>query len=428
MNVSADQVRAATQSAAAVITPENVPPLRLGEAPGRRRRPRRLSMAWAAPVAAVAAVGVIAAGSVAAGTWFARHGSGPSSVRSAVKEGVGDYTGPGTVPAYYVAIGNPSYAAVKATATGSTLAKIPAHVPFVGVTGAADDRTFVLDAQRQVMGPTVQWPGQPALSLLRLTAAGAAESLTRLAIPALPEGATVTGLALSPDGSNLAVEVGSGDVGQPGRQQIIIRTLATGMIRTWSANGSPDLKDPRGFTGSGVDGSQTISWTADSRILAFEWGGQSDVGVRLLDTTASGDNLIADSRPAITLSGLGPGSVSAVRGKDHVSECVTDAILTPDGSSIICGYTTTIGSFTQALDTTTGFIQYSARTGKMARVFGVFEFKGQAGGDIALYWTNPAGTVLIGAVLTPSGIRVGVIKGETFTPLPGIAGIADAAW
>jgi hypothetical protein len=425
MNVSAGQVRAATRSAAAVITPDTVPPFRPDEAPGGHGRAHRPRMAWAAPLAAAAAVAVIVAGSVAGGSWLARSRNGQSSFPAAPRHGASPYPSAGTVPAYYVAIGNPSYAAVKATATGATLARIPAHIPFIGITGAADDRTFVLDAQRQVMGPTVQWPGQPAFYLLRLSASGAEQSLTRLAFPALPKGTTVTGLALSPSGSKLAVEAGSGDAG---RQEIIICTLATGTIRAWSANGSPSPQDPGGFTGSGVDGSQTISWTAGSGTLAFEWGDQSDVGVRLLDTTASGDNLIADSRLAVTLSMWGSASVAAAQGKDHLSQCVTDSIVTPDGSSIICGYTTTVMSSKKSSDTTTGFIQYSATTGKVARVFGVFQFQGQAGGDISLYWTNSGGNVLIGAILTSSGLRVGVINGEAFTPLPGTAGIADAAW
>jgi len=50
MNVSADQVRAATRVAAAVITADKVPPLRLDEAPGshglaRRPRPARKPVA-----------------------------------------------------------------------------------------------------------------------------------------------------------------------------------------------------------------------------------------------------------------------------------------------------------------------------------------------------------------------------------------------
>ena len=427
MKVSADQVRAATRVAAAVITADEVPPLRLDEAPGSHGLARRPRPAWVAPLAAAAAVVIVVVGSVAAGSWLARSGHGRSSGPGALKQGVpaGSYTG---VPAYYVAVENRSLAAVRATATGATLARITTRTPFAGVTGAADDRTFVLDAQRQVMGPTVRWPEQPRFYLLRLSASGAKESLTRLAMPALPKGTAVTGLALSPDGSKLAVAVDSGLNGQPGLQEIGVYTLATGAFRTWSTNGSTDPEDPGGFTGSGVDGSQTISWAADSRTLAFDWGNRSLVGVRLLDTTASGDNLIADSRLAVILGPPGPHSVSPAKAKDHVSQCVTDSIISLDGSAIVCGYTTTMMLSRNTYDTTTGFIRYSTRTGKPARVFGVFQFRGQAPGDISLYWTDPAGKTLIGGILTPRGIRVGVISGKTFTPLPRTAGLRTAAW
>ncbi|HYZ57869.1 MAG TPA: hypothetical protein VE733_30810 [Streptosporangiaceae bacterium] len=431
MNVSPDQVRAATRIAAAVITPDDVPPLRLHEAPGSHGLVRRTRMAWVVPLAAAAAVVIVVVGSMAAGSWLARPGNGQSSNPGALKQGAsaGSYTG---VPAYYVAVENPSLAVVRATATGATLARITTRTPFVGVTGAADDRTFVLDAQRQVMGPTVQWLGQPAFYLLRLSASGAEESFTRLAIPALPKGTAVTGLALSPDGSKLAVEVDSERNFQPGLLEIRVYTLATGAFRTWFTNGSTDPKDPGGFTGSGVDGSETISWAADSTTLAFDWRNQSYIGVRLLDTTASGDNLIADSRLAViqanlTSQGVGR-SGSPSKSKDHISQCVTDSIISLDGSAIVCGYTTTIGRSQGPYDTTTGFIRYSTRTGKPTLVFGVFQYKGEAPGGISLYWTDPAGKTLIGGILTPSGIRVGVINGGTFTPLPGITGLGAAAW
>jgi hypothetical protein len=79
-------------------------------------------------------------------------------------------------------------------------------------------------------------------------------------------------------------------------------------------------------------------------------------------------------------------------------------------------------------ETTTGFIRYSTTTGKPTAVLGVHKFRGQAPGDISLYWVNSTGKVLIGGILTPAGIRVGVINGERFTPLPGIAGLGAAAW
>jgi hypothetical protein len=427
MNVSADQVRAATRAAAAVITADKIPPLRLEESPGSHGPARRARPAWVAPLAAAAAVVIVVVGSVAAGSWLARSGNSGSGNPAALKQGApaGSFAG---VPAYYVAVESPSLAVVRATATGATLARITARTPFAGVTGAADDRTFVLDAQRQVAGGTVQWLGQPEFFLLRLSAAGAEESFTRLTIPALPNSTAVTGLALSPDGSKLAVEVDSGNNGQPGLLEVRVYTLATGAFRGWSAHGSDDPVDPGGFTGSGVDGSQTISWAADSRTLAFDWGNQSYIGVRLLDTAASGDNLIADSRLAVIEANFtsrgggqsGPPSMS----KDNISQCVTDGIISSDGSAIVCGYTTNMSG----RETTTGFIRYSTTTGKLTAVLGVYQFQGQAPGDISLYWVNSTGRVLIGGILTPRGIRVGVINGETFTPLPGLAGLGAAAW
>jgi hypothetical protein len=422
MNVSADQVRAATRSAAAVITPDELPPLRLHEpAVGRRRVAGRLRLTWFSPLAAAAAVAVLVIGGTAAGSWFARSGSHRSTVSgTSGQQASAELLG--KVPAYYVALGNPSLAVVRATATGATLVRITTRTPFVGVTGAADDRTFVLDAQRQVMGPTVRWPQQPAFYLLRLTTAGTEQSYTRLSVPALPKGAAVTGLALSPDGSQLAIELGLGSVAHPGRLEISIYTLATGAIRTWSMMDSFDPEDPGGFTGSGVDGAQSISWTADSRTLAFDWAkSQVDMGVRLLDTTTSGGSLTAASRLAVF---LGSGTIGEA--PDRVSQCVTDDIITGDGSAILCGYASSIGGNSAASsEVTTGFLRYSVRTGKIDGVSGVFHRpQSQAGGDISLFWTNATGSVVIGAGVT----GIGVFSGKKFTPLPKITGLNTAAW
>jgi hypothetical protein len=442
MNIPAEQVRAATRAAASVITADKVPPLRLEESPvsrgsaGRRSAPpgpgRRTRLAWIAPLAAAAAVVIVVAASLAVGSLVARPGNGQSSNPGALTLGAsaGPYAG---VPPYYVAVASPSLVVVRATATGATLARISTPTPVVGVTGAADDRTFVLDAQRSVMGPTVQWPGQPEFSLLRLSASGAEESVTRLAIAALPKGTVVAGLALSPDGSKLAIEVDSGSISPPGLLEIRVCTLATGAFRTWFTNGLAGKEAPDGFTGSGVDGSESISWTADSRTLAFDWMNQARVtGVRLLDTTASGGNLIADSRLAVQVNPASQMGIHLATSQDHVSECVTDWIVSQDGSAVVCGYTTSFAGIRDKKlvigDTTTGFIRYSTRTGKQTNILGVTQFHGQAPGDISLYWVNSTGTILIGGVLTPRGIRVGVIDEATFTPLPGITGLGAAAW
>jgi hypothetical protein len=442
MNVSADQVRAATRQAAAVITKDSLPPLRLVElddpsrspnrSPNHRQR-RRTQLPWLAPLLAAAAVIIVVVASVTAGTRLTRSGNGHSkgAPQNTAAEAFAN------VPPYYVAVENSSLAVVRATATGAVLARITTKTPFVGVAAAADDRTFVLDAQRQVMGPVVTWPGQPAFYLLKLNASGAKQSFTRLAIPALPKGVAVTGLALSPDGSKLAVEMDKDRNYSAGLLEIRVYTLATGAYHAWSTNGSDDAVDPGGFTGSGVDGSETISWAADSRTLAFDWKNQSYTGVRLLDTSASGDDLIADSRLAVIEADFTSGSRPFPQSTppDYVSQCVTDGIISLDGSALVCGYATTVDLSKKSQDlskdkfvTATGFIRYSTRTGKMTTVLGAYHFSGQVGGDTSLYWVNSTGNTLVGSVGTPRGIQVGVINGDTFTPLPGIRALGAAAW
>jgi hypothetical protein len=440
MNVSPDQVRAATRSAAAVITPDQVPPLRLDPRPaGGDARAPKARPPWVAPLAAAAAIVVVAVASATAGSLLARsvptRSGGPASVgktapasSSAAVQGMTAGRTFAGVPRYYVMVKNQSMAQVRATATGATLATIPTSTPVVGVTGAADDRTFVLDEQRQVMGPTVLWPDPPKFYLLRLTASGAEKSLTQLALPALPNGVAVTGLALSPDGSKLAVEVDTQVNENPGLLEMRVYNLSTGAYRSWQTNGSTDPEDPGGFTGSGVDGAASISWAADSRTLAFDWQNKPGlIGVRLLDTTGSEGNLIADSRLAVTEFVPGAKSLPSLP-PDYLSQCVTDAIMSADGSSVVCGYTTGTLRSASSYRTTTGFIRYSTKTGRQVQVYGVSTFNGQAGGDISVWWTSATGKTLIGAILTPGGIRVGVISGQTFTPLPQATGLGAVAW
>jgi hypothetical protein len=427
MNVSADQVRAATRSAAAVITEDTVPPLRLDGSPGSRRPgPRHRSRsAWVAPLAAAAAIIIVAGGGVTARSLLAKSGTPRPSASGAPARGAsaGSYTG---VPPYYVAVANSSLTVVRATWTGATLAKITTRTPVVGVAGAADGRTFVLDEQRSIMGGSVTWVGQPTFYLLRLTASGAEQSLTRLAVPAIPSGTVVSGLALSPDGSKLAVDVDSGTSPWTARlMEIMTYTLATGAFRSWTTSGVTNADAPFGFTGSGVDGAQSISWTADSRTLAFGVQNMSYVGVRLLDTAAGGTDLMADSRLAVierNFRDLGRSLRNAAPPYYFVS-CITDAMISMDGSAIVCGYSTSVGN-----TTTMGFAQYSTGTGKMNNVVGLVHFEGKAPTGISLYWVNSTGKIAIGTSETTGGGRVGVMNGDTFTPLPGVTGFEAIAW
>jgi hypothetical protein len=426
VNVSAAQVRAATRSAATVITEDTVPALRLDEPPGGRRpRPGHSTRpAWVAPLAAAAAVVIVVAGSVTASSLLAKSGTPGSSASGAPTRGAlaGSSTG---VPPYYVAVANSSLTVVRATWTGATLARITTSTPVVGVAGAADGRTFVLDEQRSIIGGSVTWVGQPTFYLLLLTASGTEESLTRLAVPAIPSGTVVSGLALSPDGSKLAVDVDSDSWPQARLMEIMTYTLATGAFRSWTTSGVTNADAPFGFTGSGVDGAQSISWTADSRTLAFAVENRSYVGVRLLDTADGGTDLMADSRLAVierNFRDLGRSLRNAAPPYYFVS-CITDAMISMDGSTIVCGYSTTIGN-----TTTMGFAQYSTGTGRMNNVVGLVHFEGKAPIGISLYWVNSTGNIAIGTSETTGGGRVGVMNGNTFTPLPGVRGFEAIAW
>jgi hypothetical protein len=424
MNVSADQVRAATRSAAAVITADTVPPLQLDESPaGRRPRPgHRSRPAWVAPLAAAAAVIIVAGGGLAAHSLLAKSGTPRPSASGVPARGAsaGLYTG---VPPYYVAVANSSLTVVRATWTGATLARITTRTPVAGVAGAADGRTFVLDEQRSIVGGSVTWVGQPTFYLLRLTASGTEESLTRLAVPAIPNGTVVSGLALSPDGRKLAVDVDSGSWPQARLTEIMTYTLATGAFRSWTTSGVTNPDAPFGFTGSGVDGAQSISWTADST-LAFGVENSSYVGVRLLDTAAGGADLMADSRLVVEQNFMDRGQrLRNAAPPYYFVSCITDAMISMDGSAIVCGYSTSIGK-----TTTMGFAQYSTRTGKMNHVVGLVHFEGRAPIGISLYWVNSTGQIAIGTSETTGGGRVGVMNGDTFTPLPGVTGFAAIAW
>jgi hypothetical protein len=387
--------------------------------PGHRSRP-----AWVAPLAAAAAIIIIAGGGLTARSLLVKSGTPRPGASGAPARGAsaGPYTG---VPPYYVAVANSSLTVVRATWTGATLARITTRTPVAGVAGAADGRTFILDEQRSIVGDSVTWVGQPKFYLLRLTASGTEESLTRLAVPAIPDGTVVSGLALSPDGSKLAVNVNSADSWSQARlMEIMTYTLATGASRSWTTSGVTNPDAPDGFTGSGVDGAQSISWTAGSTLAFGVRNASHDVDVRLLDTAARGTDLMADSRPAVTGPSVRDLGFSLKAAPPYYFlQCFTDAMISVDGSTIVCGYSTTVGK-----TTTMGFAQYSTRTGKMNHVFGLIHFQGEAPTGISLYWVNSTGTTAIGTSETTGGGRVGVMNGDTFTPLPGVTGFEAIAW
>ena len=271
MNALEDRIRAAARAAANTVPADSVPPLRL---PGdRARRPSPMGLGnWrrtGTPLAAAAAVIAIVVASLALARPAHNAGHLP---RGAVALGEAPAYGAGDVPPYYVALepgalsGASTRAVVRATATGAELAVVTPPGPyrvFTAVSSAADDRTFVLAAQRSsaYYGPPSDKPGLQKYFVLRLDPADHTARLTALPIPGEP-GSQVVDEALAPNGSKLAIALGAG---RRGGDEIKVITVRTWSVRTWRGSGGSSH-----MIGEVVQGADLLSWAADGRTLAFE--------------------------------------------------------------------------------------------------------------------------------------------------------------
>jgi hypothetical protein len=202
---------------------------------------------------------------------------------------------PQAQPRYYVTISQSvsrAEAVVRESANGKVTGQvaIPTAVrpPASLVTGAADDRSFIIGVYQN--GPA----GSLDLRLfrLRITAAGRPGSLTELPWMGLPIPPEVQGIALSPDGIMLAVSLRyqvplSADPLHYGGIEVI--NLVTGTTHLWMSRGWYYWPGPP-------------SWVGGDRIVAFTWwhdigttGPAVLAGIRELDATAPGRDLL-DSR------------------------------------------------------------------------------------------------------------------------------------
>jgi hypothetical protein len=436
MNTLEERVRAATRAAADTVAADSVPALLLPpNDPGRSRGGSRSSASvWARRLApATAALAVIAlAVALVNLSQAVRHpaaGRPVPSAYGAVTTGrsAASYVAAGLVPRYFVSIethGNPrlnppSYAVVRSTATGSALGTIlpsAADGTVVAATAAADDKTFVLEEQPRVSSGASQ-PVEPCtFYLFRLGASGHPGALTRLPM-SVPRGAMVTGLALSPDGGQLAIAVQPNNVkADPSLAQIRLYALSTGAVRTWSANGTIQ---------SGLNDDGSLSWTADEQTLAFVWyDSQGAQVVRLLNVRTGGGSLLADSRQVASPVNQGPDAGTPGPASGPQPTCQEGSVITADGTTIVCGAIREIdvsvrlpGNGGLRRGAETEFREYSAATGAVTRILGRWTF-GNVGVLAAdVLWSNASGSLLIGVIPDAGPGRVGVIRGNEFTPL-----------
>jgi len=442
VNTIEGRIRAAAHAAANTVPPDGVPPLQLpGKVVPVRRRGgwavlagrgpagRRLAgwvagggqrARWVAPVgAAVAVVVVVVAASVIAGRGMA---AAPAAGRgsTAGSTSVAELVKSGQIPPYYLdvtgggpeGLDGPSYVAVRATATGKALDTIRPSVPgdgIMGVTGAADDRTFILDEQPLAKGDSDVGREPHTFYEVRLDAAGKPGPATKLPL-SLPRYRFLDAFSLSPDGGKLALAVQPWTDGGSnlGSATVTVYTLATGQSHSWTGNGRVSFSQ---------DDPQSLSWTSDGQALAVQWSENSTdaaaSGFRVLHLAQGGGNLEADSHEVVSFFVNG-----------NRLGCIEGGVtITADGSALTCagGRVVNPNAAPGRQQSQAGFVEFSTATGKLLRVLG--GWYGSDVLDVGVCWSNASGSLVIGAkdVQRDGGrqlIELGVQSAAGFTPLP----------
>jgi hypothetical protein len=280
-------------------------------------------------------------------------------------------SGPGGAPPYYLTLinnrrGPDAYAAVVDTATGRRLATLRPPKPFHTfnyVVGAADDRTFVLEAQRTFGANSA------TLFRVRIDARRRAVTLTALPIPPIRPDGQVDGMALSPDGSRLAVFMRLAR-----SQRLSVYSMTSGAVRVWRQPGTALAYEP--------------SWGRGG-ILAFNWRS----GVWLLNTATAGRGLIANSRRAVHES--------------HGWTFGFGALLTPNGRTVVAAQERFLHPGYKS-----EFAEYSAKTGRQIRALWPVH-----DGLEDLGWASPSGNVLIVEVTAKNREVLGTLRGGRLRPI-----------
>jgi len=406
---------------------------------------------WFAPtVRAAAAVASIAAVAAACGS----VPSGSTSPTQSHEIAASTTRVQTSVPPYYVALigSKPEYqgagryppadiAVVRATTSGAVLAriKLPRPYTFAAVTGAADDRTFVLFG----VGPLRRTNGlgmyygnySQRFFLLRINPAASSPSarakLTALPATEIAPGEQVMAMALSPDGDSLAAILSRPEGASPaGRGYLTVFDLANGTQQTWTRNVCYYGKCVQGPIGDwppivGEPSRTQLSWTSGGRSLLFI-AGPTGSQVRLLDVDAPGRDLMADSYPV------------PVRGGVILWQ---DAVITPNGKTVFIERNSGAGTLVSNLS------RFSAATGRATvvnQVLTLAEGHTTGAGPDDVLWTNDNGSkiIVLGAqpgrkkgsfsgrvfIPTPAGQTAGVYTGTQYKRLPWPANVVDAAW
>jgi hypothetical protein len=213
-------------------------------------------------------------------------------------------------------------AVIRDTATGKITGTVKimtkSFPASVAADAAPDGRSFILAIAENAPKDEYRFFRLP------VSAGGKPGHLTELPAYPVPVNAYLAGIALSPDGTRLAVSFSYGlgaTNGGPAKYMVgavEVINLVTGTVRTWTATMQQ---------GHWYQPGQP-SWADGNRMIAFTWQQAKSMsnnamtmqGVRLLDTEAPGHNL-ADARMIMP--------AKAVHGT------INSVLITPDGRDVL---------------------------------------------------------------------------------------------
>jgi hypothetical protein len=252
----------------------------------RRPRARHRAWNWLAPLAAAAAVVLTAATATLitrAYTTPPRHTT-PSTSQAPARASA--------TPKYYAEFWIRNQVMIRSTATGKVVrwAPEPAGVAGMDLAAGPDGRTFYMG--------TASPQSVNAIYSFRLTQSGAVTPMRKINGAVIgPAGDMVSGLAVSADGTEIAVAVAGARYGRAGT--LVVIDLRTGAHHVWQ--GGLPLWENHTYTGVNI---QDLSWTGN-RTLDFVtswcpndvWAycGPGTAQVRTLNIASGGGSLAAST-------------------------------------------------------------------------------------------------------------------------------------
>jgi hypothetical protein len=355
----------------------------------------------------------------------------PASPASPASSAPTDMPMPAGVPGYYAALmraGTP-YLLAGNTITGQAIAvpRTPAGVILTGVYGtASNNRMFVVTGSR--LHGLIQ--GDTSWFLLTITLDGTSHA--RLAPLPVPVRQSPAGVALSPDGSKLAVAL----PGSPATLRVYATATGT-LLRAWSTTAPGQITAETLKPGSPRLAGTSLRWSADGRQLGFTWNASA---IQALSATAPDGNLITASRPVASI-----GTGSGLDGATYTCDAARGWALIAGGQGAICAGGLGLSSSSCAGGTCTpveqafaGFLrqvpygQGGSETEVVDRTSGCSD-QARPGEGAYIGWANADGSLVIGSFVCDQQSRFGVFRSDGFAPLPALplpSGVLDgtAAW